>query len=271
MAVERITQSIETYIPSGKFNPVGIPIMLLVGGGLGMAAAFLVHLIWVFTGYYLIFIFPAAIGFAAGFGLSMGIGVGKCRSKALGMVVGLAIGLLSYISMHYFDSLSYGAPDLLSYLQAIADEGYVIFFIPISGTVAWITWIIEIALVLFLTVGIAGGSAAEPFCEDCNQWCEEKTLFTSANRSSDQMITALRDQDYNHLSELSTEGFNERNKLVADLSYCEKCMQNGYLTLKRITPKGDGDDTEEDTLISGATIAPGGLDTLLKAFPAVSA
>lgn len=271
MEVEQIIEEIETYKPSGKFNLIGIPIMLVLGGVLGIAAAFIIHLIWQATGFYLMLLFPAGIGAAAGFGLRMGIKRGKCRNIAIGMMVGLIIGFLSYISMHYFDSLSYGAIDLMSYLKYMANEGYLIFFvIPISGIGAWITWIIEIGVAIFLTVSIAGWSSAEPYCEDCKQWCKKKMLFTSSNESSKDIITGLYNKEFNRLKDFKNDNFSDRDKLTIELSYCDNCLQKGYLTIKSVTPKGKKDETKENILISDAAVGAGGLDTLLKDFSAES-
>ena len=244
---------------------MSLPLMLALGAVLGIAAAFVVHLVWQITGFYLIFIFPAGMGFAAGFGLRIGIKVGKSRNVAVGMVVGLMIGLLSYMSMHYFDSVSYGAPDVMSYLQAMSEEGYSFFFIPISGIFAWIVWIIELAVVIYFSVFMAAGSSAEPYCEDCNRWCGDSTLFTSSNASSEAIVTALHRKQFRGLKEMITDRFNERNKLVGELSYCEDCKRKGYLTLTSFTPKGDDDETEEDTLVYAAAVGAES-DNLLRDF-----
>ena len=110
--------------------------MLVAGGILGIGAGFIVHLIWQLTGFYLVFIFPAGIGFAAGAGLRLGIKFGKNRNVLVSTAVGLVISVSAYVAMHYFDSLSYGATDLMTYLREIAEIGYTIFFIPVSGPFA---------------------------------------------------------------------------------------------------------------------------------------
>ncbi len=258
--------TLDTYRPSGRFGLLSIPMMLALGGAFGIVAAFVVHLIWDLTGFYLIFLFPAGIGFVAGIGLRLGIKAGKSRNIAVGVLLGLVIGVFSYVSMHYFDSRSYGATDLMSYLQEIADIGYWIFFIPISGPFAWLSWILEMAVVTFLTVSIAGGSSSEPYCEDDAQWCTERVLFRTSRGSLEEVVTALRDKAYHRIKDFRNETFGDRDQLRAEMRYCDKCLRTGYLTLTSITPKGDNDDKEEEELVSDAAIGPA-VSNLLRDFP----
>ncbi len=268
--MREIIEGIETYNPSGKLNPVSIPIMLVIGGGLGIAAAFIVHLIWQFTGFYLMVLFPAGIGVAAGLGLGMGIGLGKCRNVAISIFAGLIIGALSYISMHYFDMLSAGAPDLITYLNFMAKEGYTIFFIPISGPFAWLTWIIEIGVVIAATVVMAMGSASGAFCEKCNDWINGELSFSTASSSADGMISALYNKQYDRLKELKDTAFGKRSKIDLKLAYCESCKQTGYMTVTRVTPGDKDDETNEDDVVTMATVTPQGIDTLLRDFQTAS-
>lgn len=263
MQQHEMINSMETYDSTGKFNPISVLIMLVLGGALGIGAAFIVHLVWQFTGFYLMVIFPAGIGVAAGFGLAFGVGVGKCRNTTLAMLMGVIIGSASYISMHYFDMQSVGAPDLLTYLNAMADIGYNIFFIPISGPFAWLTWIIEIGIVMFVTVALAEGSASEPFCEKCNEWLKGTFSFSTTSESSNDIVSALYNKKYDQLKELP-KTVRERNNLTVKFDYCEKCKETGYLTLTRVTPGDKDDETEENEVVSYATVTSRGIDTIMK-------
>ena len=77
-------QTIDTYSPSGRLSLLSIPTMLALGGAFGIGAAFIVHLISDWTGFYLIFLFPAGIGFAAGFGLRWGSRLENAGTRGLG-------------------------------------------------------------------------------------------------------------------------------------------------------------------------------------------
>lgn len=266
MQMQQMIDGIETYHPSSKFNPLSVPIMLGIGGVLGIAAAFVIHLIWQFTGFYLIVIFPGIIGAAAGFGLNIGIQMGKCRNVYIAIIAALLIGGLSYVSMHYFDSRSFGTTDLLAYLHAMADEGFSFFFIPISGVFAWLVWVIELGIVMFVSVGMAGGSSSAPFCEKCNSWFNGHQSIYASNDSTDGVVSALYHQEYDRLKELENTKVGERNRLELQLEFCDGCQENGYVTVTRVLPKGDDDDKEEEELVSRASIPQFGLGTLLRDF-----
>lgn len=258
--------TLKTYSPSGKIGLISIPVMLAAGGALGIAAAFIVHLVWQLTGFYLIFLFPAGIGFAAGIGLNIGVRVGDNRSAIMGALGGLVVGAVSYASMHYFDSVSYGASNPMGYLSEIADLGYTIFFIPISGPFAWLSWILEMGIVIFLTVNVASGSAAEPYCEEDGQWCEDRTLFVTTRGSIEGIMAAMSMGDYHRIKDLQSEPADERDQLRVDVHHCEKCKRKGYLTFTTVTPEGD-DDTEEEVLVSYVDVGPA-VGNLLRDFPA---
>jgi hypothetical protein len=265
MELERTTGQIDLYQPSGKLNVPSIPAMLMLGGILGIAAAFVVHLIWQYTGFYPIFFFPAGIGLVAGFGLRIGIKIGKSRNVWIGMTAGLIIGLLSYLSMHYFDGVSYGATSLGSYLGAKADEGYSLLgIIHISGFFAWVSWIIELGIAIFFTVAIAAGSSAEPYCEECDRWCSEEERFATTHDSAPEIARALCERDVSRIRAIPRHEVGRRDELRIDLCYCGKCLRNGYMTLTSVTPVGDGEETEEEVLVQDATLDAKGLNTLLK-------
>ena len=270
MQMQQMIDGIQTYHPRSKFNPITIHLMLIFGGVAGIATAFVVHLIWQATGFYLIVLFPAAIGFTAGIGLSIGIHMGKCRNVYISVMVNLGIGILSYVAMHFFDSRSYdGSPDLLTYLEAMANEGYTIFFIPLSGPFAWITWIIEVGIVAFLAVMFGGGSSSSPFCETCNQWTDGDLSMYASNGSVESVITALNNQEYGQIIELRDPKVGERNRLELHLEFCDKCNETGYMTVTNVSPEGD-DDNEEQVLVSAAKISEFGIGNLLQDFRALS-
>lgn len=267
METEQLIDGIETYTPSGRFKLTGIAIMLILGGLPGIATAFAIHLILDITGFYIMFLFPAGIGLAAGFGLLLGIEKGQCRNTFIGIIAGLIIGIIIYISMHFFNSLSYSNSGLVSYLGEMVEEGYS-FFSDSSSIGVWIEWAIELAVVLFFTITIGAWASHKAYCEQCNQWCENKTLFISSNESIDDITTALYNKEFHRFKDLKNENFNDRDKSVIELSYCKNCLNTGYITLKSVTPKGDKEKTHENTIISDATIGDGSLNILFNDFPA---
>ncbi|MCZ6539765.1 MAG: hypothetical protein O6922_08085 [Chloroflexi bacterium] len=259
-------EGIEVYNASGRIGLFTIPIMLVPGLALGVAAAFGIHQIWQWTGFYLIWFFPVGIGLAAGFGMSIGGRIGRNRSVPLGLVLGLAVGIVSYGSMHYFDAVSYGTTDILAYLRDMAQIGYSFFFIPISGPFAWISWIVELGIVIFFSTTFSVGAATVPYCETCNQWTTDVELFSTHPNSAVPMLTSIRDQRFHLLKEQIEAGHTNEYRLKAQLDYCENCKRTGYLTLSTITPTGDKDETEEEVIVGQAT-AGANVATLLKDFP----
>lgn len=238
-------QPMETYHPSGRLNPLSIPLMLAFGGGFGLAAAFIVHMLWIWTEFYFIFLYPAAIGFAAGIGLNIGTRVGKNRNPVLSVVLGAAIGVCSYGAMHAFDSASAGAPDLLTYLNAMANEGYSLFFIPLVGPLAWLSWIVEAGVAVYITFKLAEGGASAPFCERCGQWCEDRELFSVSRGKHSDVTAAIHQQGFDLLRAFAGGLTDERDRLKVDLAYCGRCLQTGYLSLTEVTRNEKGGAEEE--------------------------
>jgi len=258
--------NIDVYEPSSRFGILTFPYLLIPGLVGGVGAAFVIHLIWQWTGFYLMWFFPVGIGMASGFAMMLGGNIGKNRNPLLGAILGFMVGTVSYVSMHYFDAASYGTSDILEYLSAMAKEGYVMIFIPISGPFAWLSWIAELGIVVFFTTSFAGGSATMPFCEKCNQWTDSVDLFSTNHGTTAQMIEDIREKKFHLLEEHREHGFNERNQLKAGLDYCEKCKRTGFLTLTSVIPKGGKDDTEDVIVLQNATVGAN-VTTLLSHFP----
>lgn len=258
--------NIDVYEPSSRFGILTIPLILIPGLAAGVGAAFAIHQIWQWTGFYLMWFFPVGIGMAAGFAMVLGGNLGKNRNPFLGAILGFAVGTVSYVSMHFFDAASYGTSDILEYLRVMAKEGYVMIFIPISGPFAWLSWIVELGIVVFFTTAFAGGSATVPFCEKCDQWTTDVELFSTNQSTTPKMIEDIREKKFHLLEEHREYGFNSRNQLKAVLGYCEKCKRTGFLTLTSISPKGDKEDTEDAIVLENATVGAN-VSTLLGHFP----
>ncbi|HIK89987.1 MAG TPA: hypothetical protein EYG09_10120 [Dehalococcoidia bacterium] len=158
-------ENIETYQASNRFGILTVPLILIPELAVGIAAAFVIHQIWQWTGFYLMRFFPVGIGISAGFAMGFGSSIGKNRNVTIGIILGLTVGIVSYLSMHYFDAASYGTSDVLTYLRFMAEEGYVMIFIPISGPFVWISWVVELGIVVFFsTQGLSFSRALALSC-----------------------------------------------------------------------------------------------------------
>jgi hypothetical protein len=259
-------QAIETYSPSGRIGLLSVPMMIIPGILFGMAVAFVIHLVWYYVGFYLMWFFPVGIGMAGGFGIALGGQVGKNRNVLLAIVLGVSIGVLNYGSMHYFDASSYGSTNMLEYLNEMADEGfYLFFFIPISGPFARLSWLIELGIVIFFTTAFAFGSAASPFCERCNRWTEDIELFSSDIGVRHNLVECIVKGEFHRMKELWTIGSGNL-RVKGTLHFCDNCKQTGYMTLTLIQPKeNDEKKTDEDILIDTASVG-GNVSLLLRDF-----
>ncbi|HEY94521.1 MAG TPA: hypothetical protein G4O15_06235 [Dehalococcoidia bacterium] len=270
LSLEPLLEKIDTYSPSGKINLLCIPLLLLFGSSLGIGVAFIIHLIWQATGFYFIVLFPTIIAYAAGFGLGIGNRLGKCRNLSVGLSLGLIVGLISYVSMHFFDSMSYGTTNLLTYLNALAKEGFELFLIiPVTGFFAWIVWIIEIGIVLYSTVKFGGNVSSMPFCESCNKWADERKLFTTSNTYDTKkgLLQAIADNEYGEFKGLKNSNFTESYKINTILHHCDNLSHNGYITLEEIYPKDKKDETEKEILLWCAIVPADNVAKLLNDFP----
>lgn len=95
----------KTYKPSGSLPAVGFAKMLAVTTIGALLIGGVAHFIGNF--FYLIILFPLAMGFGASMAVTMGITMGKCRNTTAALVVAVLTGALTYGSMHFFDYLSF--------------------------------------------------------------------------------------------------------------------------------------------------------------------
>lgn len=98
---------LETYRSDGKVSTAGAVNMLISIGVTGMALGWLAHTISQF--FYLIFVFPAAIGAGVGFAGKWMIRRYKVRAAALCFVAGAVAGIFAMVTMHYLDFRDFAA------------------------------------------------------------------------------------------------------------------------------------------------------------------
>ena len=156
-----------------------------------------------------------------------------------------------------------------SYLHAMAEEGFSILrLIPITGFFAWVLWIIEIGIVMYLTVKFGGNVSSMPFCEACNKWAEERTLFTTSNSYDTKMgiVKALADKEYGEIKGLNSSDFNKSNKFEITLSHCGDLSHDGFISLSDTYPKEKKDETETEFLLLNGIVPADGVTTLLNDF-----
>lgn len=180
--------------------PVSGALLLLglaLGGGLalGFAASFIRQ--W----FYLVLLFPICIGVGLGAVSIFGINLGKVRNTFLAGLAGLVGACVAMPSMHYFDYQRLlkkvdeqipGAQAVVmerfgfwDYMDAQARQGVTLgrarganrkggLNLGYYGSIAY--WTAELFIVAGLAYFMARGSAADPFCTQCNCWKDERTL-----------------------------------------------------------------------------------------------
>ncbi len=206
------------YAPSGRFEPAGLAVRLLVLAG--VAALFAVGLAWLvrLDGY--------AVGYVWIFPVAMLIGLvqktvadSNCRNQVVGACVGLFAGLLTQLGMYHVDQCGrWGVGwERLDWLP-----GYVTFRMETDGwwwpdgrmpTVwalpanpqvdphlpprvgqnwHWLAFLAEFGALVFLPTQAGWSRAGRPFGERTNRWLTRELLVLTCE-SADGLRQALRD------------------------------------------------------------------------------
>ena len=79
-------------------------------------------------------------------------------------------------------------------------------------------------------------------------------------------MNALGDRDYQALKHLEVERPPVRDRLNAQIYYCNDSDHDGYLTLTSVRPKGNS-ETDEEELVRYAVVKDGGGAILRRDFP----
>ena len=244
------------YKHSGKFKLEGLLFGLLAGAILSIPAAFLYN--------YGIVSIPEAklrgictLAFGALIGTGAGIAMcwGKVRNGLLAGVVGIAtsfFGLyLSWIAwiLHWL----YPSHWLFNLSRpAMHPEGLWRLMLEVNkvgtwglhrgkaehGTILWVIWIGEAALVLLAsTMSAVYWVRRRPFCEHCEQWCTEpRKLFYAPTMPAAEIKAQLESQDVKILEKL-TAGNKKQAHYRIDLETCGICHSLNTLSFVQVFPR----------------------------------
>ncbi|MFW5800144.1 MAG: hypothetical protein ACOCV8_04930 [Spirochaetota bacterium] len=247
-----------TYRPDGKIKIYSIPVMLILGSAFGIASAGIIHLIWVYTNFYLMLFFPALIGLTTGFGLKLGVKTSKARNIIIGVIISIITGLIAYSSMHIFDALRTGLKlnQMDIYLEITSTEiGYNIRDIEIKGIGVWIIWSIELLIVIILSLILTIKQIIKPFNSNCDKWCYRYKTFNISKEYKDDIIKAVTNNDFETIEKILFSEFEgtEKDYLTVNFYYAENCYDIGYLTIKERISK-DKKNYTEVTLVKNLII-----------------
>jgi len=222
----------EKYRASGEFPISGALKGLVICVLVGIVVGGLAHLLGRY--FYLLILFPIAMGFAGMMALTYSINTGKIRNISIAILLGLICSVSLYGSMHVFDYLQFKSeikasitaedPELTANeegIQAIIDGwletevgdtgfmGYMKFSAKqgvsigkvgrdggnIGKVGTYVYWLIEFLIIAgFILSGST--SASEPFCSPCDTWYEKMELIPTTVESVEEITSAVDRHDF---------------------------------------------------------------------------
>jgi hypothetical protein len=272
--------SLRRYVPSGRATPRAIAAVLIasvVAGVLtgvveGIAARWLA----------LFFVFPLLIGALAGAGARRAIDRFKLRAPAIALVLGVLGGTAGYLADHVTEYLSFrhdlarglrasdpaitdaaidaaidrhltqeaGAPGIVGFHELVARRGVTLKResydpgLKLTGTQAWILWLLELVTSAVVGGVIAFRRAREPFCENCENWfAREVTVQTNGAGTPEmraQMIAAIErgDTDAAAIAFFGPRPAKYAHRFHLTMRACPRGGRGvGYFQLYRLTPR----------------------------------
>ena len=255
---------IEVFRPTDQTTLLRVLAMLIGGVVAGSAASLLVYFISGWIGFYIPVVFGALIGFAVFMGVGMGETGGRVERKGVYWAVAVAAGCLSYLALQFLMGRAADPGDPVGGLISEAASWQRLFLgLSIPSLVVWLLD----ATVLVLVAGYFSTSTlGDPYCLKCEALCKSRPLFATSNELSGNVMNALGDRDYQALKHLEVERPPVRDRLNAQIYYCNDSDHDGYLTLTSVRPKGSS-ETDEEELVRYAVVKDGGGAILRRDFP----
>ena len=246
---------IEVFRPTDQTTLLRVLTMLIGGVVAGSAASLLVYFISGWTGFYIPVVFGALIGFAVFMGVGMGEIGGRVERKGVYWAVAVAAGCLSYLALQFLMGRAADPGDPVGGLISEAASWQRLFLgLSIPSLVVWLLD----ATVLVLVAGYFSTSTlGDPYCLKCEALCKSRPLFATSNELAGNVMNALGDKDYQALKHLEVERPPVRDRLNAQIYYCNDSDHDGYLTLTSVRPKGSS-ETNEEELVRYAVVKDGG-------------
>jgi hypothetical protein len=196
------------YCRSGRFE-LDAPFAALTAGAVAALA-----LSWLYA-YALLYLpligtftllLTLGLGFGAGAVTAVVLRARRCRSLRVGWAVGALIGLLTlWLSwVTYTVARVDAAAGEASFLSALlhpralwaciaelnAAGAWSFLGVTPKGGLLWALWGAEAVLIVGVAAATCAASVAQPFCEGCGTWCEERR---GVARSADGDEAALRE------------------------------------------------------------------------------
>jgi hypothetical protein len=114
-----------------------------------------------------------------------------------------------------------------------------------TGGVLWALWGVEALIIVGLVEVVAEGMVADPFCEDCERWCEEQKAFATLGAANkEELVSRLELSDFSVLKTLPAVLPSASTRF--DLHQCPQCRATITLCGKAVTVTTKGNKTETD-------------------------
>jgi hypothetical protein len=260
----------EPYKADGGFTIVGLPILF---GILTVAAIILGGLAGLISQwFYLVLVFPMAIGFGL-FGAGwLGNYVAKMRNVGIGFLAGLFASCVALGTMHFveyrntIEKVAQEArqnnpkmpPGEEQALRSISFPQYMNLAAKAGVTIgrrggglnlgywgSWIYWSLElIGVAVLALIGTVGG-AAQPFCPRCESWKDDKTLghLTGDPEHAQKALEKGKIESLAH-----HEPGPSRGHLLLTMSHCKSCRHRSTIDVKlqRVTKNDKGEEEKSE-------------------------
>jgi hypothetical protein len=276
------------FQPDGGCSPFGMILVFALSGAAALGLAYLVSWIDDQFDIYVILLFPFLVGLGLGFVGAIGVYMGNVRNTFLAGLAGLFSGLLAMAAMHYLNYQHFlkqppqaqGNPpkkgavapppprDLFEYLDRKAGAGIQVHFRRLNLNLGYIGtlvyWIAEVLIAGGMAVVIMCACAADPFCTQCHNWKDKRSLgtLTMAPETATHIFTSgeivrLADQDFP-----PGEG-----KIQLTAWVCKSCGAEAPVDVKLDQVSTNSKDEEETKQIAYVTYPGQALPVLESLFP----
>lgn len=256
------------YAPSGRFTPVGLVLMPVLGLLGALVGSYIYYLFdkHLFT---LIILFPAILGAIAGGGVGLGVLYGKVRYPLLAGVIAVLLGAFAYVMVHYWSYRALpgelaeaykeetgielsaaqskdltdwvleeevGQTGFVGYIKLTAEEGVSVGragsssnFLKLPAFLAYPLLLVEMLISAGVAGMVAGSMASDLFCERDNLWYKTRDILKSSGTSAQAIAEAIEAGQYDQIPEL-IEPPQKALYSQVKVKACPRC-RDAYLSL----------------------------------------
>lgn len=125
----------------------------------------------------------------------------------------------------------------------------------VTGWFLWGVWGVEALIVSGIACLAASTAASRTFCEECELWCEERTLFHVPASQASELAEAIRSNSPTAVAVIRAKpsAVAEEGDATLLLHSCPRCDLS-FAEVRLRVPKGK--DLKETTLLESARVSP---------------